>query len=598
MTAGTTSDRSPRLGLALSGGGFRASLFHIGVLARLAELDLLRAVQVISTVSGGSIIGALYYLHVRNLLQRTADADITRDDYVAMIDEIQRTFPVAIQHNLRMRTFGDAVKNLRMYGRGYSRSDRMAELYEEFLYAPVVEEALKRGVPLPALAIQPHGERPGFHPFAADAVGRTPNDRRANKVPALVINATTLNTGHNFQFTTTWLGEPPNRPDQGDLDRNLRLRRAYYDRDNLPLKFQRLPLAVAVAASATVPGLFPPLALTDLYPQLTPQLVDGGVHDNQGIEGLLDLDCTHLIVSDASGQMDDVPDPKVGPLAVLKRSNDVLMDRVREEEYVAARLMERPGGITMLVLFHLKECLQQEELTWMGGTDKPNQVLAAVGRTPYGVDQRTQDLLASIRTDLDAFSEIEAHALMTDGYLIARHSLPAALRAGLGRDGAEPPAHPWAFRDVEAYLRDPESDPAFSRQLGVGSATVGKSLQLVPWLAWSTQPFVRAALVAALLVGVVALVDTIDSVGLTALAVFAAVSLGGFLAQLSPWRAVQAVARAVRSVVPGLVVGPSAALAVLVHLRTLNVLRMHYGRIATLRAPRPAAAPPADRRAA
>lgn len=31
-----------KLGLALSGGGFRASLFHIGVLARLAERDLLR----------------------------------------------------------------------------------------------------------------------------------------------------------------------------------------------------------------------------------------------------------------------------------------------------------------------------------------------------------------------------------------------------------------------------------------------------------------------------------------------------------------------------------------------------------------------------
>lgn len=49
-----------RLGLALSGGGFRASFFHIGVLARLAELDLLRPIEVISTVSGGSIIGALY----------------------------------------------------------------------------------------------------------------------------------------------------------------------------------------------------------------------------------------------------------------------------------------------------------------------------------------------------------------------------------------------------------------------------------------------------------------------------------------------------------------------------------------------------------
>src|SRR5215472_14107545 len=37
-----------KLGLALSGGGFRASLFHVGVLARLAELDLLRHVEVLS----------------------------------------------------------------------------------------------------------------------------------------------------------------------------------------------------------------------------------------------------------------------------------------------------------------------------------------------------------------------------------------------------------------------------------------------------------------------------------------------------------------------------------------------------------------------
>ena len=35
-----------KVGLALSGGGFRASLFHIGVLAKLAELDILRRVEV------------------------------------------------------------------------------------------------------------------------------------------------------------------------------------------------------------------------------------------------------------------------------------------------------------------------------------------------------------------------------------------------------------------------------------------------------------------------------------------------------------------------------------------------------------------------
>ncbi len=53
-----------KIGLALSGGGFRAALFHIGVLAKLAELDVLRHVEFLSCVSGGSIIGAHYYLEL------------------------------------------------------------------------------------------------------------------------------------------------------------------------------------------------------------------------------------------------------------------------------------------------------------------------------------------------------------------------------------------------------------------------------------------------------------------------------------------------------------------------------------------------------
>src|ERR1700733_11095257 len=65
-----------KVGLALSGGGFRASLFHIGVLARLAELDVLRHVEVLSCVSGGSIIGAYYYLELRNKLQQKPEIPI------------------------------------------------------------------------------------------------------------------------------------------------------------------------------------------------------------------------------------------------------------------------------------------------------------------------------------------------------------------------------------------------------------------------------------------------------------------------------------------------------------------------------------------
>ena len=48
----TEEREHPKLGLALSGGGHRAAFFHIGAFARLAELGLLRPIQVISTVSG------------------------------------------------------------------------------------------------------------------------------------------------------------------------------------------------------------------------------------------------------------------------------------------------------------------------------------------------------------------------------------------------------------------------------------------------------------------------------------------------------------------------------------------------------------------
>ncbi len=62
-----------KVGVALSGGGFRASLFHIGVLARLAECNVLRHVEILSCVSGGSIVGAHYYLKLRQLLQSKPD---------------------------------------------------------------------------------------------------------------------------------------------------------------------------------------------------------------------------------------------------------------------------------------------------------------------------------------------------------------------------------------------------------------------------------------------------------------------------------------------------------------------------------------------
>jgi Patatin-like phospholipase len=50
----------PRIGLALSGGGFRATCFGLGCLRALNDRDLLRYVAVISGISGGSLLAALY----------------------------------------------------------------------------------------------------------------------------------------------------------------------------------------------------------------------------------------------------------------------------------------------------------------------------------------------------------------------------------------------------------------------------------------------------------------------------------------------------------------------------------------------------------
>ena len=69
----TSKDEStstpPRIGLALSGGGFRASIFHLGVIRRLEELGIMKYVHTISAVSGGSIIAAYYVIEMEKRLR-------------------------------------------------------------------------------------------------------------------------------------------------------------------------------------------------------------------------------------------------------------------------------------------------------------------------------------------------------------------------------------------------------------------------------------------------------------------------------------------------------------------------------------------------
>ena len=104
----------PKLGLALSGGGHRAAFFHIGVFAKLAELGLLRRVEVISTVSGGSIVGALYYLHVKNLLEDKSDEAIADADYIELVRQVEREYREGAATNIRGSAWANPVANFHM----------------------------------------------------------------------------------------------------------------------------------------------------------------------------------------------------------------------------------------------------------------------------------------------------------------------------------------------------------------------------------------------------------------------------------------------------------------------------------------------------
>jgi NTE family protein len=50
-----------KIGITLSGGGVRAAVFHLGVLSRLADDELLDKIKMLSTVSGGTLVVGLIY---------------------------------------------------------------------------------------------------------------------------------------------------------------------------------------------------------------------------------------------------------------------------------------------------------------------------------------------------------------------------------------------------------------------------------------------------------------------------------------------------------------------------------------------------------
>jgi predicted acylesterase/phospholipase RssA len=440
-TAAALAGARPKTGLALSGGGFRAAFYHLGVLARLAEVDALRHVEIISTVSGGSIVGTLYFLKLKQLLERMPDAQITADDYRDLVGALIDEFRAGVRNNLRMRAFASITALCKMlYRLDYNRTLRMGELYDEYFYRRILR---KERSTLRDLIVVPEGASRDFSP-------RQDNWLRRAKVPILLINATNLNSGHSWQFAGSFMGEPPGLL-EAEIDANERYARLHFD-DPAQAKWKEFALGSAVASSSAVPGLFNPVPLVGTHAQRDIQLADGGVYDNQGVDTLLQESCSLILCSDASGQLDDDLSPATISFKVLGRANNITMERDRIIEYQDLRSRLEHGALSGLLFVHLRQGLDIGRVQPAGEPAGRATADARPEMTDYGVAKDMQRLLSSIRTDLDSFTDIEADALMLSGYLATgrqieqqQASTPTGTRWG-GFDPLAGSCGDWPFR--------------------------------------------------------------------------------------------------------------------------------------------------------
>lgn len=202
-----------RLGLALSGGGFRATLFHLGVLTRLAELDLLRHLSMISAVSGGSVLAAHYMLLLKPELEKCETGRLPRERYLDIVAQLREDIAAVLRTDPRNQLLKDSFTNLflSLFGAGryqVSLAQRMAERYQRSLYRRGTE-ALRLQDP-DAVTL---GPRLVDLKVSLPDLGRPGDIRNHNEhphhdcIPELVLNAATLNTASRFTITFSELGD-------------------------------------------------------------------------------------------------------------------------------------------------------------------------------------------------------------------------------------------------------------------------------------------------------------------------------------------------------------------------------------------------------
>src|SRR3954471_9157641 len=100
-----------KIGLALSGGGFRATLYHLGLIRFLRDAGILPQITHVTAVSGGSVLAAHLVLNWNRYNGSANEFDAAAAELLAVIrmdirNRIVRRFPLSIPLRLPRRLLG------------------------------------------------------------------------------------------------------------------------------------------------------------------------------------------------------------------------------------------------------------------------------------------------------------------------------------------------------------------------------------------------------------------------------------------------------------------------------------------------------------
>lgn len=325
------------IGLALSGGGSRAIAFHLGCLRALNDLGILSKINVLSTISGGSVIGA-YYAYTPQKSFEEFESDVR--------DFLRRGF--------QWKIFFELMKPQNICACGGS-----------FVATRIdggIAHLLKRE---PILQRFPSRSDLFYHVLNRDVFPGIKMDSLRRDNLQVVIGACELRTGSAFRFGN---------------DKSGGWRHGQIVSENIDV-------ALAVAASAAFPILLPTFDRTFLFDKKGQQkkhrvvLTDGGVYDNLGLQvlepgrdsefSLHTFPCDFLIACNAGHGQDSGKGIPWGFLTRVKRSFEVVHRRVQDSTMHRLHHLKSRGSIKGFALPYLGQ--QDGSLPWRPGVLVPRE---------------------------------------------------------------------------------------------------------------------------------------------------------------------------------------------------------------------------------